>query len=172
MIWELQIIYEDVSMDAQYMDAVKREDMETAQRMVDAAAKRAGYDVGVAEHRTASDSLEGNKFDLNRAGSSGGGRIDFYKPAVYFAITSQKTRDILTSLEAKGFPPPYGGKIFRAFLKIEDGVDFDQTEKNGTRILGVTDPSRIKSADPVTYKNNKPIPLSERFNPNTDDIRY
>jgi hypothetical protein len=35
MIWELQMIYEDVSMDAQYMDAVKRGDKETAQRMVD-----------------------------------------------------------------------------------------------------------------------------------------
>jgi len=42
MIWELQMIYEDVSMDAQYMDAVKRGDVETAQRMVDDAAREAG----------------------------------------------------------------------------------------------------------------------------------
>ena len=40
MIWELQMIYEDVSMDAQYMDAVKRGDMESAQKMVDNAAMK------------------------------------------------------------------------------------------------------------------------------------
>jgi hypothetical protein len=43
MIWELQMIYEDVSMDAQYMDAVKRRDTETAQKMVDEAARKNGY---------------------------------------------------------------------------------------------------------------------------------
>lgn len=146
---------------------------EELQKMVNEAAKMTGYDVGVAEHRTVSDRLEGNKFDLGRIGSRGGGRTDFYKPAVWFSITSQKTRDILASLEAKGFPPPYGGKVIRAFLKIEEGVDFDQIEKNGTRILGVTEPSRIKSADPVTYDDSgNIIPLSQRFDSSKDDIRY
>lgn len=43
MIWELQMIYEDVSMDAQYMDAVKRKDMESAQKIVDDVARKNGY---------------------------------------------------------------------------------------------------------------------------------
>ena len=34
-------------------------------------------------------------------------------------------------------------------------------------------PNQIKSADPVTYDNaGNVIPLSERFNPKKEDIRY
>ena len=34
-------------------------------------------------------------------------------------------------------------------------------------------PNQIKSADPVTYDDNgNVIPLSERFNPEKEDIRY
>lgn len=141
------------------------EEIEEAQRIVDSVANERGFTVGVAEHRTDSDGLDENKFDLSRAGSRGGGRTDFYKPAIWFAIPSQKTRDLIATLAQKGFPPPYGGKVIRAYLKIVDGKDFDQTEKNGTRILGVTDPSRIKSADPFTG-----VPLERRFNQESHSI--
>lgn len=36
----------------------------------------------------------------------------------------------------------------------------------------VFEPSSIKLADPVTYDNGKPIPLSERFDYGKNDIRY
>jgi hypothetical protein len=39
-------------MDADYLDAVERGDMETAQKMVDEAAKAAGYDIGPVYHGT------------------------------------------------------------------------------------------------------------------------
>ena len=44
---------------------------------------------------------------------------------------------------------------------------------NGTVHYVVTDSAGIKSADPVTYDDNgNVIPLSERFNPKKEDIRY
>jgi hypothetical protein len=36
----------------------------------------------------------------------------------------------------------------------------------------IYDPSKIKSADPITYNNGNIIPLSQRFDPSKDDIRY
>jgi len=159
--------------DRSYMAAVNSGDEDEQMRLVDEAAKASGYEVGIAEHRTPSENLEGNKFDLNRAGSIGGGRTNFRTPAVYFAVVSEQTREMLQMFEEKGYPPPYGGKVIRAYLKIKDGVDFDEIDSGGNRILGITDVSRIKSADPITRDDQgNVIPLSERFNPNTSDIRY
>ena len=52
------------------------------------------------------------------------------------------------------------------FLNVQDGGGFDT-------IYAVFSPNQFKSADPVTYDDNgNVIPLSERFNPNTNDLRY
>lgn len=73
---------------------------------------------------------------------------------------------------------------FRALEK-----DFEQVgipkDADGTMVFGMTDgveatnqyvafrPNQIKSADPVTYNDaGNVIPLSQRFNPERDDIRY
>lgn len=65
-------------------------------------------------------------------------------------------------------------------LKSEgyDGIIIEDTEYDATVFDGknnqyvVFDSSQIKSADPVTYDDNgNVIPLSERFNANSDDIR-
>ena len=58
----------------------------------------------------------------------------------------------------------------RAFELGYDGIAKETAD--GT-VYVVFDSSQIKSADPVTYDDNgKPIPLSQRFNDNADDIRY
>ena len=52
------------------------------------------------------------------------------------------------------------------FLNVADGADFDT-------IYTVFDGSQFKSTDPVTYsEDGSVIPLSERFDPNNNDIRY
>jgi SAM-dependent methyltransferase len=154
------------------MDAVRRGDMAIAQRMVDAAAKAAGYTVGVAEHRSKSPTLEGNAFDLSRSGERGGVHAKFNKPAIWFAIPSEKTKKMMESLKSKGFPSPYGENVFRMHLKFDESSDFKQTDSSGTEIIAITDPSRIKSADPVTYDDaGNVIPLSQRFDASTKDIR-
>lgn len=46
-------------------------------------------------------------------------------------------------------------------------------ERDGIISYAVADPSQIKSADPVTYDDSgNVIPLSERFNQRSNDIRY
>jgi len=46
-------------------------------------------------------------------------------------------------------------------------------EDGGTKTMQVFDPARIKLADPATYDDQgNLIPLSARFNPREDDIRY
>lgn len=55
-----------------------------------------------------------------------------------------------------------------------DGFVYEnEMEDKGSDSYVVLDPSKIKSADPVTYDDNgKVIPLSERFQPENKDIRY
>jgi hypothetical protein len=77
------------------------------------------------------------------------------------------------------------GKMFSYLLeeRIFDSIiiDWDKAAKKGMasgdgrtgREIAVRDPSQIKSAEPVTYDNNgNVIPLSQRFNLNSNDIRY
>ena len=63
-----------------------------------------------------------------------------------------------------GFESGYDGII----IKDPRGIDEDHEA-----MFVVFDPSQIKSADPATYDNQgKLIPLSQRFNPESNDIRY
>ena len=55
--------------NALYLDAVQRGDMETAQRMVDEAARAAGYDRR-GYHGLASGQLRGGEFDVGKLGSN------------------------------------------------------------------------------------------------------
>ena len=69
------------------------------------------------------------------------------------------------------------------FLHGESGYDSLELEYDGHRWVNgkredvhtviVFDPNQVKSADPVTYDDNgNVIPLSERFNPSNNDIRF
>lgn len=52
--------------DAKYLAAVKRGDMKACQRMVDAAAKKAGYNIGPVWHGTDWKRFKDNRFDPRR----------------------------------------------------------------------------------------------------------
>ncbi len=65
---------------------------------------------------------------------------------------------------------------FRSIV-VEQGYDsvkaIEGTWKGGTTTYGIPNPEQIKSADPITYDDaGNIIPLSERFNPKNEDIRY
>ena len=243
-------------LDAPYLDAVERGDMETAQRMVLEAAKRAMPNTKVVDENGNpkvvyhGSNAQFTVFDTAKIGSTTGtadGR-GFY-------FTTDKDY-------ARGFVTP-SGKLFGVFLNIENPLSYDrktitkaQLKKilkeadkvefaqegehymlsnyanytvvgidvaineasnleygyadNDVELIGsliggsgsfelimnavqkvtgksgmiapkdndtthyiVTNPSLIKSADPVTYDDNgSVIPLSERFNPEKEDIRY
>ena len=209
--------------DKEYDDAVKRGDMETAQRMVDEAAEEAlkgskarldddgDYWQGEGElapvyHATYSDF---NVFDRNKLGEN----TDGYASDEFLAATAHvgfwfNTQNL--SEDKRGYP---GGKALKSYLDINrmyspgtlealandiaeqwddnltpaengqafadslrwqgyDGIAVDDTEFGGISFV-VLEPNQIKSADPVTYDDNgNVIPLSERFNSSSPDIRF
>jgi len=167
--------------DASYLAAVNRGDMETAQRMVDEAAKAAGYTVKAyhgtnAEFNIFKESSRNIGYwftkDIDYARQHGRiikrsflkaanvlpeGEIWDYAEKRFGPSVSEKqifSKDFVEYLEKNGF----------------DGIMFDHS---GANTYIVFDPNQIKSVDPVTYDDNgNVIPLSERFNENENDIRY
>ncbi len=63
--------------------------------------------------------------------------------------------------------------IMDAVKKVTGKSGMIAPKDNGTIHYVVTDPAGIKSAEPVTYDDKgNVIPLSERFNPENEDIRF
>lgn len=172
-------------LDADYMAAVNSGDMETAQRMVDEAAKAAGYTIE-AYHGTTEEFNEffpgGVYFTddyWNADGYASGERvIDAYlkiqNPLVIDAQGAKwdnldseygnSTRGIVGSLAEK-----YDGVIFE---NINDSWIDDENGDEST-VYWVRESAQAKSADPVTYDDEgNVIPLSKRFNPENQDIRF
>ena len=59
-----------------------------------------------------------------------------------------------------------------ADLARKKGYDTIKENEFGTITYGVLDPTQLKSAELVTKKRGKVVPLSERFNENKKDVRY
>ncbi len=167
--------------DTAYLDAVNRGDTKTAQRMVDEAAKKAGYTVK-AYHGT---SAEFNIFKKSKRNAG----FWFTTSKTYAAehghlvrsyfLKAEKTlkEDLLWDYAEKHFGSSVNEKqiLSEEFLDIlkhnnYDGIEF---EHNGAITYVIISPDQIKSADPVTYDDNGDvIPLSQRFNSKNDDTRY
>jgi hypothetical protein len=157
-------------LDSDYMKAVESGDVEAQQRMVDEAAKQAGYSVR-AFHRTNSDKF--SVFDLSKTGSASGGNIKFRKPAVFFTVDGPKIRKLTKMLEDKGFKQGYGSREINAYLAIDPEVDYiPNNAEDGTEVA-ITNATRIKSADPITRDDSgNVIPLSKRFDVGSRDMRF
>ena len=159
-------------MDAQYMAAVEAGDIEAAQELVDQAAKEAGYEIGPVYHGTNKD------FNVFLAG-------------VWGTVAFADSRETAQKIYAEGRSQSGGSpRVVDAYLKISnpytakshlgaiakaedlknqgfDGVIAD------TGVTAVFNPNQIKSADPITRDDaGNVIPLSERFNEQSVDIRY
>ena len=169
-MWSPKITREQ---DAEYMKAAESGDLKTAQMLVDAAAKAAGY--GTRAYHTGPKKIaEFSKEHISRANQ--------YGPAFYF--TDQKAssiRGVKTGVYLKlANPADVNSKDFPAAafessepVKAAGHDGFVKTYSNGAKTYGVYDPNQIKSADPITRDGKgKIIPLSKRFNEKSDDIRY
>ena len=99
---DLKAQYIDAETDQTYMDAVKKGDIETAQKMVDEAAKRAGFTIK-AYHGTNADFTV---FDKNRVGKG----IDQYGAGFYFASNPDVTE-------------AYGKKRYDTYLNIKKPIN-------------------------------------------------
>ena len=175
--------------DAAYMDAVRRGDMETAQRMVCEAAKRAmpntqvvGEDglPRIVYHATDEDFTRFDRQKLGTATEANSGNVDMAKIGFWFndndlsgkvATNPAKTKAVFLDLENPAratFDELWDG----ARDEDADGYIVEDTELGGMSYVAL-DPAQIKSAEPVTYDDaGRVIPLSERFDPADPDIRH
>ena len=206
-----------------YNEAVRNNDMETAQKLVDEVAKQNGYDIK-AYHGT---NAKFTVFDKQKAGKNFNNYLHF-GTGFYFAPTAEATKqygkntmsvylsadrllDVSKPVQNEkayqylidnGMHPGdaryamnYGDRFINALYDIlledysqggannqvqsllrefgYDGVAGFYGVNNDQGQVVVFDPSQVKSADPVTYDDNgNVIPLSERFNSESNDIRY
>ena len=203
--------------DAAYMDAVKRGDMETAQRMVREAAAKAmpntkavdddGLPVLVWHHTKKDWTVPNTKatgtvhFFRSNEGGHGetqkhfgnrvvGAFLDIKNPLV---IDAKGAFFLHIPVPEEMVGLPISTIIDRRLGKDGDTYDLIRAVENAKDRLGYdgiiiknvedvgsvgTDylpfsPSQIKSADPVTYDDaGNVIPLSQRFNPQKNDIRW
>lgn len=148
--------------DAAYLNAVKAGDTAAAQKMVDEVAKKAGYDIGPVYHGTKGKTFV--VFDPRKGSNMA------YGPGFYFAETPERAM-------------LYGDNIITAYLRINDlgerrgtGVQLGENgyrTKLGDWVVKLNSRESIKYADPITYDDaGNVIPLSQRFNPESPDIRF
>jgi hypothetical protein len=176
---------QSTAQDAAYMAAVEAGDMATAQRMVDEAAKAAGYDIGPVWHGGTAK----NTFDPRRAGKASGvtqNRGFWFSTSPYVAETYRNEAGangtvVQAFLRIKNLADHKPGSIStdnaekRAWKEQRDGFVLRQDRDGGdvADTYLVFDPQNIKSADPVTRdEQGNVIPLSQRFNAQSDSILY
>ena len=161
--------------DRYYLDAAHRGDTKAAQKMVEKAAKEAGYTVK-AYHGT--DAGEFHEFDKGRIGEASG--LSILGDGFYFSDRESTARQYGKNV----FPVylkqlnPYNATAADAYklnaMELErQGYDSVILQTGKGKVLMVLDPDQVKSAEPITYADNgNVIPLSERFNPKSIDMRY
>lgn len=167
--------------DASYLKAAEAGDMETAQRMVDQAAKAAGYDVGPVWHSTNAGDFNTFKTssgafftDLKEAsGMFGDKSRSFYlkiqKPTEQGSSSSDVIASDILRLKKAGYDSVTG------FISLPEERLRYFREKYGKipDEYVVFDPQQIKSADPIVRDSNgNIIPISKRFQAESPDIRY
>jgi len=172
--------------DAEHAAAYEAKDEERARGLVDEAAKSAGYNYKVYRG-VENDYIKGDGYVFGKADQTYfTGNRELAETYANFMGRNPEgvVYDTYLRLENPYIPEDindaanfeYNAKRLRE--KGYDGVigSYGGVEgaKNGQVDVAVAfDPSQIKSADPFTYDDaGKLIPLSERFNTGTGDIRF
>jgi hypothetical protein len=155
--------------DAEYMAAVERGDTATAQRMVDEAAKRAGYTVGPVYHGTKGKRKGQFPFTVFDTARKGDLTSQAGTPAGSYFAESKRYADgaaLYASNMGRSGRPIVGTFYLRNDTKRTPGVE--------TAVEYYAEsPSQIKSADPITRDDaGNVIPLSKRFSSASNDIRF
>jgi len=177
--------------DSEYLELAKNPEKNNAelQRMVDEAARAAGF-ATTALHQTNSDQF--TQFDISKARRTGRSRIGFFftdNPDVEYGRNRMDVYlDVHNPLKFDTFndfavwadlnETDFGDTASLRKLLLDEGF-YDGIEIRGETdgfdqtITVAFDPSQIKSADPVTKDDQgQVIPLSKRFDPSKEDIRY
>lgn len=165
-------------MDAEYMAAVEAGDVAKQQAMVDAAAKMAGYTIGPVYHGTKgkksryngpAKSVSASEFPFQQFDTGKSGDLTSQvemKPGSYFSPDRAYASGVAFYASDMGRA---GEPIIGSFYLSPD-VEFIDTGYSTKGEYRASNPNQIKSADPVTYIDGKPVPLSQRFNPQSNLI--
>ena len=194
------------SLDADYMKAVESGDVEAQQRMVDAAAKAAGFNVGPLYH--GSENFKGTKLENPNKQFTANHSFwftDDIELAEYYAGYPDEPRTLLSEdqdgpaiLQFYIKDPDleldrrnYEGEEFKEkspvmdanlqlslgrnqvvkITNIDDKIDSEVV--GDSTVYGVRDADLARSADPILRDSSgNVIPLSQRFNEKSSDIRY
>lgn len=186
--------------DAAYLNAVKSGDLETAQRMVDEAATgigpffhRSGAKDITEFYPWTNFGTEEQSANVDLTGRSDGSsktykvyldisnplRVEDQGMSASNVLEQAMEMRVISSKEYSNFPFNESDEIGRNYAinvlksKGYDGIVYsNEWEGNGDSYIAFN-PSQIKSADPVTYDDaGNVIPLSQRFNPVSNDIRF
>lgn len=180
------IRFSPAKLDSEYMAAFEVKDEERARELVDQAAKQAGYNYKVYRG-VENDYIKGDGYVFGKADQTyfTGNRALAETYANFMGRNPEGVvYDTYLRLENPFIPEDindaanfeYDAKRLRE--KGYDGVIGSHGGVEGARngqvdVAVAFDPSQIKSADPFTYDNEgRLIPLSERFNVGTGDIRF
>lgn len=186
--------------DAAYLNAVKSGDSETAQRMVDEAATgigpffhRSGAKDITEFYPWTNFGTEEQSANVDLTGRSDGSsktykvyldisnplRVEDQGMSASNVLEQAMEMRVISSKEYSGFPFNESDEIGRNYAinvlksKGYDGIVYsNEWEGKGDSYIAFN-PSQIKSADPFTYDDaGNLIPLSQRFNPSSNDIRF
>ena len=183
------IRFSPAKLESEYKAAFEAKDEERARGLVDEAAKTAGYKYRMYRG-VENDYLKGDAYVFNKADET------------YFTSDKEKAEkyafgwrsssspdsgavyDVYLKMENPWIPDritdAQGWEYYDKKLREQgyDGVigafgGKAAAERGDIEVAVVFEPSQIKSADPFTYDNSgNLIPLSERFNAGTGDIRF
>ena len=156
--------------DAAYMDLVARYEagdesvLPELQRMVDEAAKAAGYNIGPVWHGTTEsfdvfDDLEApDGFHFGTKASA-----DSFGPSKPYYLRGS-IKDVKDMGRSWSMDLPGNNEVYRYINNYEDV---------GSTSYVVANPENVKLATPITRDSNgNVIPLSQRFNPESDSVLF
>ena len=166
--------------DTDYLAAVERGDMVTAQRMVDAAAKAASYDIGPVFHGTRHYFTEFKRSAITDEEEAGFFFTESRDVAALLDYTGTKDgRVVCARLKAgnhyrvgiEQWSYDQGMSPAEAFAAGHDAYVVEGQHDSVTWL--VPEPSQIKSIAVVTRDAaGHIIPLSQRFNPQSDSMHF
>jgi len=196
------------SLDAEYLAAVQAGDIGAAQRLVDEAARLAGYALsGYHASKTAfnrflslAEQAESRGEELEYGEYDGGnlGRGFYFTPDIGYArrygtprrfyLKSENLLDARTTDVQRALRDVYQ-ELSEEYGSVEQGEAFDELASRSNADAVIADGAggfsygapeilikasrQAKLADPVTYDDSgNVIPLSQRFNLQSADIRY
>lgn len=179
--------------DASYFEAIENGNMEVVQKMVTEKAKQMGYDL-VAYHGSNIPNIEVFKLGMNNAIFVAQERKEAFLHTKRREGTPKIYPLVVSSKKLFDFRDPKNKKLIKKWVFFNpDNFDghytylephsdeikamgydgFYLTEGTDTYAkpnIAIFDPSKIKSIEPIVYRNGKIVPLSERFNQQSNSI--